>query len=57
MQTFQEIKSKMSKLSTNERAALAEYLISTLDEEDNVDADAEKAWIEEAEIFHTAPDP
>ena len=42
-----QIESKALKLSTRERARLAERLISSLDEEP--DPDAEKLWIREAE--------
>ena len=42
-----ELESKALKLSRKERARLAQRLISSLDKE--VDADAEKLWLEEAE--------
>jgi putative addiction module component (TIGR02574 family) len=42
-----QIESKAMKLSPQERARLAERLISSLDDE--VDADAEAAWIREGE--------
>ena len=42
-----QIESKALKLSPRERARLAERLIASLD--DQVDADAEAAWIREAE--------
>jgi putative addiction module component (TIGR02574 family) len=42
-----ELESKALKLSRRERARLAQQLISSLDHE--VDADAEKLWLEEAE--------
>ena len=42
-----ELESKALKLSRRDRARLAQRLISSLDQE--VDADAEKLWIEEAE--------
>ncbi len=42
-----EIESKALKLSSRERALLAEHLISSL--ENNEDADAERLWIDEAE--------
>ncbi len=44
---IQEIEKKALKLSSHERALLAEHLISTL--EDKEDAEAERLWIEEAE--------
>ncbi len=42
-----QIESKAMKLSARERARLAERLISSLDDE--VDPDAEAAWIREGE--------
>ena len=42
-----QIESKAMRLSARERARLAERLISSLDED--VDADAEAAWVQEAE--------
>lgn len=42
-----EIEEKALKLSSQERALLAEHLISSL--EDKEDAEAERLWIEEAE--------
>ena len=42
-----QIESKAMKLSARERARLAERLIASLDEE--VDADAEAAWVREGE--------
>ncbi len=42
-----DIESKALKLSRKERARLAQRLISSLDQE--VDADAEKLWLQEAE--------
>jgi len=42
-----QIESEAMKLSARERARLAERLISSLDDE--VDADAETAWIREGE--------
>ena len=42
-----ELESKALKLSPRERARLAQRLISSLDQE--VDADAEKLWLQEAE--------
>ena len=42
-----QIESKAMKLSPRERARLAERLISSLDDE--IDADAEAAWIREGE--------
>jgi putative addiction module component (TIGR02574 family) len=42
-----QIESKAMKLSARERARLAERLISSLDDEE--DADAEAAWIREGE--------
>ena len=42
-----QIESKAMKLSPQERARLAERLISSLDDE--ADADAEAAWIREGE--------
>jgi putative addiction module component (TIGR02574 family) len=42
-----QIESKAMKLSPRERARLAERLISSLDDE--VDVDAEAAWIREGE--------
>lgn len=42
-----QIESKALKLSSRERARLAERLISSLDDE--VDSDAEAVWVREAE--------
>lgn len=42
-----DLESKVLKLSPRERARLAQRLISSLDQE--VDADAEKLWLQEAE--------
>lgn len=42
-----DLESKALKLSPRERARLAQRLISSLDQE--VDADAEKLWLQEAE--------
>jgi len=42
-----ELESKALKLSRRERARLAQRLISSLDQE--VDADAERLWLAEAE--------
>ncbi|MBI5025570.1 MAG: addiction module protein [Nitrospirae bacterium] len=42
-----EIKEEASRLSSHERAQLAEHLIHSLDEEE--DPEAERLWIEEAE--------
>jgi putative addiction module component (TIGR02574 family) len=42
-----QIESKAMKLSARERARLAERLIASLDDE--VDADAEAAWVQEGE--------
>ena len=42
-----QIESKAMKLSTRDRARLAERLISSLDDE--VDVDAEAAWVREGE--------
>jgi putative addiction module component (TIGR02574 family) len=42
-----ELESKALRLSRRERARLAQRLISSLDQE--VDADVEKLWLEEAE--------
>ena len=42
-----QLESKALKLSRRERARLARRLISSLDQE--IDADAEKLWLEEAE--------
>jgi len=42
-----DIESKALKLSRRERARLAQRLISSLDQE--MDADAEKLWLQEAE--------
>ncbi len=42
-----ELESKALKASRRERASLAQRLISSLDQE--VDADADKLWLEEAE--------
>ncbi len=43
----EDLKTKLSELSASERAALAHFLIVSLD--DAVDADAEAAWDEELE--------
>lgn len=43
----QELEEKALKLSSGERAMLAEHLIRGLDDEE--DADSERLWIEEAE--------
>jgi putative addiction module component (TIGR02574 family) len=43
---IKEIEKEALKLSIRERARLAEYLISSLDEEE--DPEAERLWIEEA---------
>jgi putative addiction module component (TIGR02574 family) len=45
-ETAEKLKSELSRLSLPERAELAHFLISSLEEE--VDADAEAAW--EAEL-------
>ena len=42
-----DLESKALKLSRRERARLAQRLISSLDQE--VDADAERLWLQEAE--------
>ena len=42
-----DLESKALKLSRRERARLAQQLISSLDQE--VDADTEKLWLQEAE--------
>lgn len=42
-----ELESKALKLTRRERARLAQRLLSSLDQE--IDADAEKFWLEEAE--------
>ena len=42
-----ELESKALKLSRRDRARLAQRLISSLDQQD--DTDAEKLWLEEAE--------
>ena len=42
-----QLESKALKLSSRERARLAQRLISSLDQE--VDANAEKLWLQEAE--------
>jgi putative addiction module component (TIGR02574 family) len=42
-----DLESKALKLSRRERARLAQRLISSLDQE--LDADAEKLWLQEAE--------
>lgn len=47
MTGIKEIEESALKLSSRERARLAEHLIHSLDEEE--DLDAEKLWIEEAE--------
>jgi len=44
---IKEIEEKALRLPSRERAQLAEHLISSLDEEE--DPEAEKLWIEEAE--------
>lgn len=44
---IKEIKEEALRLPSHERAQLAEHLISSLDEEE--DQEAEKLWIEEAE--------
>lgn len=44
---IKEIKEEPLRLPSHERAQLAEHLISSLDEEE--DLEAEKLWIEEAE--------
>ncbi len=44
---IKEIKEEALRLPSHERAQLAEHLISSLDEEE--DLEAEKLWIEEAE--------
>jgi putative addiction module component (TIGR02574 family) len=44
---IKEIKEEVLRLPSHERAQLAEHLISSLDEEE--DLEAEKLWIEEAE--------
>lgn len=44
---IKEIEEKARRLSSYERAILAEHLISSLDEEE--DPEAERLWIEEAE--------
>lgn len=44
---IQEIEEKALKLSSHERALLAEHLISSLESKE--DAEAERLWIEEAE--------
>lgn len=44
---MKEIKEEVLRLPSHERAQLAEHLISSLDEEE--DLEAEKLWIEEAE--------
>ena len=44
---IQEIEEDALKLSSHERALLAEHLISSLEDEE--DAEAERLWIEEAE--------
>ncbi len=41
-ETTEKLKSQLSQLSTQERADLAHFLIQSLDE--GVDADAEAAW-------------
>ena len=43
----QEIEEKALNLSSHQRALLAEHLISSLEDEE--DAEAERLWIEEAE--------
>ena len=45
--SMRELESAALKLSRRERARLAQQLIVSLDEE--VDADAEKLWLQEAE--------
>lgn len=47
LSNVQEIKKKALKLSSHERAMLAEHLILSL--EGKEDADAEKLWIKESE--------
>lgn len=47
LSNVQEIEEKALKLSSPERALLAEHLISSL--ESREDAEAERLWIEEAE--------
>jgi putative addiction module component (TIGR02574 family) len=49
---MQEIEEKALKLSSHERALLAEHLIGSLD--DKEDAEAERLWIEEAERRYRA---
>ena len=44
---IKEIKEEILRLSSRERAQLAEILIKSLDEEEN--PEAEKLWIEESE--------
>jgi len=44
---IKEIKEEALRLPSHERAQLAEHLISSLDDEE--DQEAEKLWIEEAE--------
>lgn len=44
---IEKIKQEVLQLSTNERALLAEHLISSLDDEE--DLEAERFWVEEAE--------
>ena len=46
-QLARKLESQVLKLSRRERARLAQRLISSLDQE--VDADAEKLWLQEAE--------
>ncbi len=41
-ETAEKLKAQLSKLSTQERAELADFLIHSLDE--GLDADAEAAW-------------
>ena len=45
--TLTELENESLKLSTQERASLAEHLLESIDSED--DNDSEKYWIEEAE--------
>jgi len=49
---IEKIEQEISQLSAQERALLAEYLLQSLDEEE--DPDAEQAWIEEAERRYKA---
>ncbi|HMF31267.1 MAG TPA: addiction module protein [Candidatus Lokiarchaeia archaeon] len=52
MSKIEKIEQEISQLSAQERALLAEYLLQSLDEEE--DPDAEQAWIEEAERRYKA---